>query len=85
MGELCPWTRVSLAEILVLAGGGILPAPAVPASTRIFARLKYVQEHSSAVSILAVAKKEAEALMNRIFKRMLHAAVSRAFTSWVSD
>ena len=37
--------------ILVLAGGAILPAPAVPASTRITARLKRVQEHSSRVNI----------------------------------
>ena len=39
-GELCPQTRFRLAEILVLAGGAILSAPAVPASTRISARLK---------------------------------------------
>ena len=32
--------RVSLSEILVLVGGACLPAPAVPASTRIYARLK---------------------------------------------
>ena len=38
MGELCSWTRFSLAEILLLAGGAILPKPAVPASTRISAR-----------------------------------------------
>ena len=31
-----------LAELLVLAGGAILPAPAVPASTTISARLKRV-------------------------------------------
>ena len=38
--------------ILVLVGGAITPAPAVPASTRIlnFARLKRVQEHSSLVN-----------------------------------
>ena len=46
-GELCPRTRFSLAEILVLAGCAILLAPAVPASTRISARLKRVQEHRS--------------------------------------
>ena len=49
--ELCPWTRFSLVEILVLVGGAIPPAPAVPASTRISARLKRVQEHSSRVSM----------------------------------
>ena len=38
--ELRPWTRFSLAKILVLAGGAIPPAPAVPASTRISARLQ---------------------------------------------
>ena len=32
--ELCSWTRFILAEILVLAGGAIPPAPEVPASTR---------------------------------------------------
>ena len=46
MAELCPWTHLILAGILVLVGGAILPAPAVPASTRISARLKHVQEHS---------------------------------------
>ena len=40
-----------LAEILVLAGGAFLSAPAVPASTRISARLKRVQAHSSPVSL----------------------------------
>ena len=44
--ELCPWTHFSLAEILVLVGGAILPAPVLPASTRISARLKCVQECS---------------------------------------
>ena len=39
-----PWTRVSLAEILVLVGGAIPTAPAVPASTKISAMLKRVQE-----------------------------------------
>ena len=48
-GETCPWTHFILAEILVLAGGTIPLAPAVPASTRISARLKRVQEHSSPV------------------------------------
>ena len=36
----------------VLAGCAILPAPAVPASTRISARLKCVQEHVSPVNLL---------------------------------
>ena len=36
-----------LAEILVLVGGAIPPAPAVPASTRIPARLQRVQGHVS--------------------------------------
>ena len=39
-GETCPSTYFSLPEILVLAGGAILPAAAVPASTRISARMK---------------------------------------------
>ena len=42
--------RFILAEILVLAGGVILPAQAVPASTRISARLKRGQGHSSDVN-----------------------------------
>ena len=41
-----------LAEILVLVGGVILPA--VPASTRISARLKRVQGHSSPVNVLGI-------------------------------
>ena len=41
---------VVLAEILVLAGGAILPASAVLASTRTFSSLKRVQEHSSPVN-----------------------------------
>ena len=40
--EPCPCTRFSLAEILVLAGGVIPPAPAVPTSTKISARLKRI-------------------------------------------
>ena len=39
--------KLSLAEILVLAGGAITPAPAVPARTSILVRLKLVQEQSS--------------------------------------
>ena len=42
-GELFSWTNFVLAEILVLAGGAILPSPVVPASTRISAKLKCVQ------------------------------------------
>ena len=37
-----------------MASGAILPAPAVPASTRISARLKHVWEHSSPVNVLRV-------------------------------
>ena len=50
-GGLCSRTNVILAEILVLVGGAILPAPAVPASTRISARLERVQEHTSPVNV----------------------------------
>ena len=42
---------ISLADILVLVGGVIPPAPMVPASTRNSARLKRVQDHSSPVSM----------------------------------
>ena len=42
----------SPAEILVLVGGAILPAPAVPASTGMSSRLERVQEHSSRVIIV---------------------------------
>ena len=38
MGELCPWTRSSLADIRILVGGAI--PPVVPASTMISATLK---------------------------------------------
>ena len=41
-GGLSSWTHLSLAEILVLAGGPRPPAPAVPSSTRMCARLKRV-------------------------------------------
>ena len=51
--ELCSWTHFSLAEILVLActtgAGGRAP----PASTRIYARMKCVQGHSSPVNVLS--------------------------------
>ena len=43
--------RYSLTDILVLAGGTILPAPAMPASTRISARLKRAHAHSSRVGM----------------------------------
>ena len=52
IGEQCPCTRFSLSEIVVLVGVPFSPAPAVPASTRICARLTGDQEHSSRVSIL---------------------------------
>ena len=44
-----------LAEILVLVGGAIPPAPAMPDSTRISARLKRIQGHSSPVNICNAA------------------------------
>ena len=50
--ELCPWTRFSQAEFLVLAGVAISPAPALPASTGISARLKRAQEHISTLNVL---------------------------------
>ena len=50
-GEPCPRTRFSLAEILVLVGGAIPPAPAVPSNTRISARMKRVVGHKSPVSM----------------------------------
>ena len=53
----CDRTRFSLAEILVLVGGTnrtIPPAPAVPSSTRIAARLECVQGHSSRLTIVVV-------------------------------
>ena len=43
-------TRFSLAEILVMVGCSIPSAPAVPASTRISARLKQVQRHGLPVN-----------------------------------
>ena len=52
-GELCSWPRFSLVEILVLAtatgAGRMVP----PVSTRISARLKRVQEHSSLVNVVS--------------------------------
>ena len=48
--KLCLRTRFTLVDILVLDGGVIPPAPAVPASTRISARLNRVQEHTSPVN-----------------------------------
>ena len=44
-------TGCSLAEIIVPAAGAIPPAPAVPTSTWISARLKCVREHSSRVNV----------------------------------
>ena len=44
----------ALAEILVLVGGAIPPAPAVPASTMISTRLECVQGHSSRVHVWLV-------------------------------
>ena len=35
----------------MLAGGAILPAPAVSTSSRIFAMLKHVQEHGLPVNL----------------------------------
>ena len=52
-GKLCARTRFSLAEILVLAGttgaGGMAP----PTSTKISARLKRAQGHSSAKNLIS--------------------------------
>ena len=50
-GELSPRMSFSLADILVLAGGVILPVPAVPARSRISAKLTRVQEYTSAVNV----------------------------------
>ena len=49
--ELCPITRSSLAEIIVLVGTAGAGGMATPASTSISARLKIVQEHSSPVNL----------------------------------
>ena len=46
MGELCSRSRFSLAEILVLVGTVGAGRTAPPASTRISARLKHVQDSS---------------------------------------
>ena len=54
--ETCSCSHFILAEILVLIAGAIPPAPAVPASTRISARLKHVQEHSSAVNMCSATE-----------------------------
>ena len=53
-GEWCSYTHFSLAEIVVVVGGAIVPAPAVPASTRVSSRLKRVQGHSSPVKLQPV-------------------------------
>ena len=49
-----PLNTAALTEILVPVDGAILPAPApaVLTSTRISARLKCVQEHSSPVNVI---------------------------------
>ena len=49
----CPWTRFFLVGIPVLVGGAIPPAPAVPISTHISARLKCVQRHVAAANMIA--------------------------------
>ena len=49
--ELCSWTRFSLAEILVVAGTAGAGGMAPPTSTRISARMKGFQGHSSPVNI----------------------------------
>ena len=51
-GERCPWAAFSHAEILVLAAAAGAGGMAPPTSTRISARLKRVQEHSSPVSVV---------------------------------
>ena len=48
--ETCPCTHFIVAEILILVGCAIPPAPAVLASTRVSGRLKRVQGHSSPVN-----------------------------------
>ena len=50
-GELCPCPRFSLAEILVLVGTAGASGMTPPSSTRISARMKCVQEHSSPVNM----------------------------------
>ena len=50
--ESCSCTRFSLAEILVLAGTSGAGGKAPLASTRISARLQYVQGHDSRVNIM---------------------------------
>ena len=52
-GELCSWTRFSLAEILVLSGTAGAGVMAPPISTRISVRLKRVTggKHSSPVNV----------------------------------
>ena len=50
VNTLCSCTLGSLAQILLLAGGVIPPAPPVPASTRISDRLKRVQGHVTPVN-----------------------------------
>ena len=54
--SICPSTRFSLAEILVLAGIAGAGRMTPPASTRIPARLKCVRENSSPMSTLASSR-----------------------------
>ena len=65
-GETCPRTHFILAEILVLVGGTIPPVPAVLASTRIAARLKRVQKHSSHVNANAVGPSSTRTMLRCI-------------------
>ena len=51
INNLCSWTLINLAEILVLAGTAGAGGMAPPTSTGISDRLKCVQGHSSAVNI----------------------------------
>ena len=50
-------TRLILPEIRVLAGGAILPAPAVPASTKISTRLGRFQGRVSPINIGVAMKR----------------------------
>ena len=51
IGELYSWTRFSLPDILVLAATAGAGEMSALTSTRISARLEYVQEHSSPLTI----------------------------------
>ena len=52
--ELCSWTHYSLEDIVVLTGTTGAGRMAPPTSTRISARLKCVQQHSSRVNICSL-------------------------------